>query len=239
MFTYMYEGAEICHYKYVFLSSVSYWFWWIHFFQNMWLREGRNKPVSAKQYQIGNYIFLKMTFVAISLICTEIAIGIEKRVKTFGKKKLWVARACVVCDLKKRSIIWGFIAFIGAIIGTERQLVRWHRNIDLFRTNWVFTIWEVSTARFLSTVNLVSGLGEYKDKYKDARSTVTYEVKGDNWKIKYVTSLYPDKPMEYDVTAGKEFDGKGPDGSDVKVICENFYSFLYTFEKGINLHSCL
>lgn len=64
----------------------------------------------------------------------------------------------------------------------------------------------------------MSGLGEYKDKYKDARSTVTYEVKGDNWKIKYVTSLYPDKPMEYDVTAGKEFDGKGPDGSDVKVI---------------------
>lgn len=76
----------------------------------------------------------------------------------------------------------------------------------------------LSTARLLSTVNLVSGLGEYKDKYKDARTTVTYEVNGDNWKIKYVTSLYPDKPMEYDVTAGKEFDGKGPDGSDVKVI---------------------
>lgn len=60
------------------------------------------------------------------------------------------------------------------------------------------------------------GLGEYKDKYKDARSTMTYEINGDKWKITYVSSIYPDQPMVYEVEIGKPFDGKGPDGSDVK-----------------------
>lgn len=46
---------------------------------------------------------------------------------------------------------------------------------------------------------------------------MTYEVNGDKWKISYLNSLYPDKPMVYDIEIGKPFDGKGPDGSDVKV----------------------
>ncbi|XP_062606554.1 uncharacterized protein LOC134268324 [Saccostrea cucullata] len=61
------------------------------------------------------------------------------------------------------------------------------------------------------------GLGEYKDKYMGARSTATYDVNGDNWKIRWTTSLYPDDPMNYDIQVGKEFDGKGPGGYDLKI----------------------
>ncbi|XP_061181530.1 fatty acid-binding protein, liver-like [Saccostrea echinata] len=60
------------------------------------------------------------------------------------------------------------------------------------------------------------GLGEYKEKYRGARTTLTYEVNGENWKITWLTSLYPDNPMTCDIQIGKEFDTKGPDGSDVK-----------------------
>lgn len=62
------------------------------------------------------------------------------------------------------------------------------------------------------------GLGEFKEKYAGARTTVTYEVNGDKCKISYLNSLYPDKPMVYDIEIGKPFDGKGPDGSDVKTV---------------------
>jgi hypothetical protein len=64
---------------------------------------------------------------------------------------------------------------------------------------------------------LLLGLGEYKEKYKDAKSTATYEVNGNQVKVTFLSSLYPDNPMTYDITAGKEFDGQGPDGSEVKV----------------------
>lgn len=73
------------------------------------------------------------------------------------------------------------------------------------------------TTILLIWTTLVSGLGEYKDKYKDERSTMTYEINGNKWKITYLSSMYPDQPMVYDVEIGKPFDGKGPDGSDVKV----------------------
>lgn len=51
---------------------------------------------------------------------------------------------------------------------------------------------------------------------------MTYEINGDKWKITYVSSTYPDQPMVYDIEIGKPFDGKAPDGSDVKVciICD-------------------
>ncbi|XP_062601398.1 uncharacterized protein LOC134263099 [Saccostrea cucullata] len=60
------------------------------------------------------------------------------------------------------------------------------------------------------------GLGEYKEKYKGASSTATYEVNGDKWKITWLTSMYPDNPMTYEIEVGKPFDTQGPDGSDVK-----------------------
>ncbi|XP_061181590.1 uncharacterized protein LOC133190138 [Saccostrea echinata] len=60
------------------------------------------------------------------------------------------------------------------------------------------------------------GLGEYKDKYKGATSTVTYEINGNKWKVTWLSSMYPDTPMTYNIEVGKPFDSKGPDGSDVK-----------------------
>ncbi|XP_062574477.1 uncharacterized protein LOC134236319 [Saccostrea cucullata] len=61
------------------------------------------------------------------------------------------------------------------------------------------------------------GLGEYKDKYMGARWTATYDVNGDNWKISWITSLQDDPIPDYYITVGKEFYGKGPGGSDVKI----------------------
>jgi hypothetical protein len=49
------------------------------------------------------------------------------------------------------------------------------------------------------------------------KSSNTYTVTGDRIKVTFVSSAHPDKPMTYDVAPGEEFDGKGPDGSDVKV----------------------
>ncbi|XP_052713671.1 uncharacterized protein LOC128187311 [Crassostrea angulata] len=81
-----------------------------------------------------------------------------------------------------------------------------------FQGTWEDRELDPSALAFMDAI----GLGEYKDKYKDERSTMTYEINGNKWKITYLSSMYPDQPMVYDVEIGKPFDGKGPDGSDVK-----------------------
>ncbi|XP_048779731.2 uncharacterized protein LOC125683059 [Ostrea edulis] len=84
------------------------------------------------------------------------------------------------------------------------------------------------------------GLGAFTEKYKGATSTATYAVDGKKVTLTYVTSLYPDKPMTYNITAGEEFDGKGPDGSDVKTVftvvsdCEIKENERTNFEDGKN-----
>ncbi|XP_034328134.1 uncharacterized protein LOC128157715 [Crassostrea angulata] len=83
-----------------------------------------------------------------------------------------------------------------------------------FNGTWEDREMDPSMGPFLDAI----GLGEFKEKYAGARTTVTYEVNGDKCKISYLTSLYPDKPMVYDIEIGKPFDGKGPDGSDVKTV---------------------
>ncbi|XP_062594514.1 fatty acid-binding protein homolog 6-like [Saccostrea cucullata] len=81
-----------------------------------------------------------------------------------------------------------------------------------FNGTWVDKELDPSFDAFMDAI----GLGEYKEKYRNARTTVTYEFNGENWKITWLSSLYPDKPTTVNIQIGKEFDTKGPDGSDVK-----------------------